>query len=115
MPSNRPKRRARPTRASLVLRSLAVGALVLVAFLYYRPLRTYVDTRERVERQQAEVASLRARKDALERRLGVATSEAALLREARRLGYVKPDEQLFIVRGVGGSGGAAGRSIGSNG
>ena len=115
MRSNRRKRRPRPTRSSIVLRSLAVGALVLVAFLYYRPLRTYVDTRERVERQQAEVAALRAKKNALERRLAAATSEVALLREARRLSFVKPDEQLFIVRGIGASGSRGARSIGSDG
>ena len=115
MASNGRKRGARPTRSSIVLRSLAVGVLVLVAFLYYRPLRTYADTRERAERQQAEVAALRARKNALERRLAAATSEAALLREARRLAFVKPDEQLFIVRGIGATRGRGARSIGSDG
>jgi cell division protein FtsB len=115
MASNRRKRRMRATRSSIVLRSLAVGALALVAVLYYRPLRTYVDTRHRVERQEAEVASLRARKNALERRLAVATSEAALLREARRLSYVKPDEQLFIVKGIGAVTRELGRSIGGDG
>jgi len=27
-------------------------------------------------------------------------SEAAVAREARRIGYVKPGEQLFIVKGI---------------
>ena len=100
MASNHRKRRARVSRSSIVLRWLAVAALALVAFLYYRPLKTYFDTRERLERQEAQVASLRARKDALERRVAAATSAAALLREARRLSYVKPEERLFIVKGV---------------
>jgi cell division protein FtsB len=115
MASKGRKPRGRATRASIVLRSLAVAALALVAFLYYRPLRTYVDTRERVERQQAEVASLRARKSVLERRLAAATSETALLREARRLSFVKPDEQLFIVKGIGAAAKADANSIGSDG
>ena len=115
MASNARRRRARATRSTVVLRSLAVGALVLVALLYYRPLRTYVETRDRLDRRQAEVAALRARKDALERRLAAATSEAALLREARRLSYVKPNEQLFIVKGIGAVTRKPGRSIGGDG
>jgi hypothetical protein len=48
-------------------RLLAFGGLVLIALLYWKPLRTY---------------------------------EHHLIREARRLGLVKPGEQLFIVRGI---------------
>jgi cell division protein FtsB len=94
------KRRGRVSRSSIVLRWLAVGALALVAFLYYRPLKTYFETRERVDAQSAQVTALRARKHALERRVAAATSTAAMLREARRLSFVKPDERLFIVKGV---------------
>ena len=115
MASTGRKRRARATRASIVLRSLALGALALVAFLYYKPLATYVETRDRVDRAEAEVAALRARKAALERRLATATSEAALLREARRLAYVKPDEILFIVKGIGAERRRGANSIGSDG
>ena len=74
--------------------------LAFVAFLYYRPLVTYFETREALARRTAEVQTLRSEKRALERRLRVETSAVALLHEARRLGYVKPGERLFIVKGI---------------
>ena len=40
------------------------------------------------------------RNAALERRLAEADTPEALAREARRLGYVKPGERLFIVKGI---------------
>ena len=92
--------RKRPARASLVLRWLAVGALVLVGLLYYRPFRTYLERQETAAARQAQVAVLEQRRVALERRLRYVESEAAVAREARRIGYVKPGEQLFIVKGI---------------
>jgi cell division protein FtsB len=77
-----------------------VLALALVGFLYYSPLRSYLDTREELARRQAEVASLAAERSALERRLARQTSARALVREARSLGYVRPGERLFIVKGI---------------
>jgi cell division protein FtsB len=76
------------------------GVLVLVAFLYYRPLTSYLQTRSDVERRHAEVVQLRAERARLERRLARSSSAAALRREARRIGYVRPGERLFIVKGV---------------
>jgi cell division protein FtsB len=93
-------RRRRPKRAVLVRRWLGVGALCLVALLYYRPLRTYVDTHRTLVRRDAEVRTLRAERRALERRLADAATDSALVREARRLGFVKPGERLFIVKGM---------------
>ena len=43
---------------------------------------------------------LQTDKARLERRLGSSTSLATLGREARALGYVRPGEHLFIVRGI---------------
>jgi cell division protein FtsB len=94
------RRKRRPARSTLALRWLAVGAIALVAFLYYRPVRTYLDTRGRLEERRAEVRNLQAQKRALERRLAASTSSAALVREARRLGYVRPGEHLYIVKGI---------------
>ena len=84
----------------MVRRWLAVGALLLVALLYYRPLKAYVDARGEQSRRQAVVQELQADKARLERRLGSSTSLATLGREARALGYVRPGEHLFIVRGI---------------
>jgi cell division protein FtsB len=71
-----------------------------MAFLYYRPLSTYVQTRNELGARRAQVVALRAEKSRLERRLARTTSDAALAREARRIGYVKPGERLFIVKGI---------------
>jgi cell division protein FtsB len=93
-PSRRPRARA-PSR-----RWLAAGVLAVVAFLYVQPLRAYLDTRGTLDSRAHEVSTLEAKRKSLERLLDAQASDAALLREARRLGYVKPGEQLFIVKGI---------------
>ena len=98
MGKRRKSRRA--ARTSILLRWLAVGLLALVAFLYYKPLRTYIATRHELTQQRHEVQVLAAQKAALETRLAVSTSTAALAREARRLGLVLPGEHLYIVKGI---------------
>ena len=77
-----------------------MGVLALVALLYYRPLKAYVDARhERSQRAEA-VQKLQQEKARLERRLSQASSLAVLAREARALGYVRKGEHLFIVKGI---------------
>ena len=93
----RARSRARRLRAGRVL---LCGVVVLVGFLYYRPLTSYLETRRDVDKRRADVVELRAERARLERRLARTTSVAALSREARRMGYVKPGEQLFIVKGI---------------
>jgi len=94
------KRSRRPSRASLVRRWLGLAAVVVVAYLYYHPLRTYFETRGELGARRAEVARLAAQKQELVRRLEASASADALTREARRLGYVRPGEHLFIVKGI---------------
>ena len=78
-----------------------VAAIVLASvYLYYRPLSSYVQTRNDLVAQRAEVDALRAEKVRLEQRLLVSTSLEATRREARRIGYVRPGERLFIVKGI---------------
>jgi cell division protein FtsB len=72
-----------------------------MSFLYFRPISSYLQTRSELGARRAQVAVLRAENARLERRLERTTSEAALAREARRIGYVKPGERLFIVKGIG--------------
>lgn len=50
--------------------------------------------------RKAEVRDLKSQKSMLERRLRDSGTGRALLEEARRLGYVRPGERLFVVRGV---------------
>ena len=71
-----------------------------MAFLYYRPIASYLQTRSELGARRSQVVALRAEKSRLERRLARTTSDAALAREARRIGYVKPGERLFIVKGI---------------
>jgi len=86
--------RLRPTRL------LAIGAIVLVGFLYWKPLHTYLRTKHELTARKAEVHALRVEKARLQKRIAEADTGEQLLREARRLGLVKPNERLFIVRGI---------------
>ena len=63
-------------------------------------VRAYLDRSNTVAARQARVDALAQRHAALERRLRYVGSQAAVAREARRLGYVKPGERLFIVKGI---------------
>src|SRR5919202_474986 len=90
----------RPPRASLVRRWLALGAVVLVAYFYYHPLRTYFETRSQLAARRAQVAQLAAQKRELERRLAASKTADELVREGREPGYVRPGEHLFIVKGI---------------
>ena len=97
MPRKKVRRRAR----SIVLRRwLAVGALVLVTLLYYRPLMAYMSARSELGHRSQIVHTLEFGKARLEQRLGSSTSLPTLAREARALGYVRPGEHLFIVKGI---------------
>ena len=93
-------RRAPAPRFNLRRAGLLLG-LVLVAYLYYHPLRAYLDTKHQLSERAAQVQSLRSQNSTLERRLTAASSPAALAREARtELSLVKPGEQLYIVKGI---------------
>jgi cell division protein FtsB len=86
--------RVRPTRL------LAIGALTLVAFLYWRPIHSYLRTKHALQTRHAQVRALSAEKARLEQKLALANTAPELIRQARMLGLVRPNEQLFLVRGV---------------
>jgi cell division protein FtsB len=77
-----------------------VATLAVVALLYYRPLKSYVETRTSLDERQTEVRELHAKRDELARRLEESDTPEALARRARKLGLVKPEEHLFIVKGI---------------
>jgi cell division protein FtsB len=81
-------------------RWFAVGALVLVGLLYYRPLHDYMDARSQRAARVAAVRKLQRQQASLEKRLQHASSLTALAAEARTLGYVRPGEHLFIVKDI---------------
>jgi cell division protein FtsB len=83
-----------------LLRWLGVAVGGFVAFLYSQPLRSYLSTRDALAERTQEVRELRAQKVRLQERLTDSDTPQVLMREARRLGYVKPGERLFIVKGI---------------
>jgi len=87
-------------RRMTVRRWVALGALVLVALLYYRPLTAYVHAKAQLAQRHAVVRRLEREQTNLKARLGASTSVATIAREARALGYVRPGETLFIVKDI---------------
>jgi cell division protein FtsB len=79
---------------------VAVAALALVGFLYYRPVKSYIRAQDALSERAAEVRRLSAERTKLRRRLTLEESGTTLVREARRLGLVRPDERLFIIKGI---------------
>jgi cell division protein FtsB len=79
---------------------LPLVVLAVMAFLYARPIDSYLETRDQLRERQAEVATLRAERARVAARLERATSLDELARAARRIGYVRPGEHLFIVKGT---------------
>lgn len=77
-----------------------VAVVGIAVYLYYRPLASYLETRHDLAARRAEVETLRIARAELELRLVHSTSLEATEREARRIGYVKPGEQLFVVKGI---------------
>jgi cell division protein FtsB len=88
------KVRLKPTRL------LALGGIVLIAFLYWKPLHAYLRTKHELQTRQAEVHALQVERATLQKRIAAVGTTTQLVREARRLGLVKPGEQLFIVKGI---------------
>jgi cell division protein FtsB len=90
----------RPPIASLARRWLAVVLVVAIGYAYYHPLRSWLATRHELSSRRAEVGRLANEKRGLADRLQFSESSDALAREARRLGYIRPGEHLFIVKGI---------------
>jgi hypothetical protein len=84
----------------VLLRWCVLAAAGFVAFLYYQPLSSYLETRATLNDRTAEVQLLRQERSRLQARLEHAATVEALAREARRMSLVRPGERLFIVKGV---------------
>jgi cell division protein FtsB len=94
------KKRRRRVGGPVARRWFAVGALLLVGLLYYRPLHDFVDARSQRAIRVAAVRKLQKEHKSLVRRLRRASSPAVLVQEARALGYIRPGEHLFIVKDI---------------
>src|SRR5205823_13934558 len=73
--ASRARRSKRPSKSRLALRWLGVAALCLVALLYCRPARTYLQKRDTVGARTAEVRLLRAEHVRLQRLVEASTSD----------------------------------------
>ena len=100
----RPCGRAEGGRACRGPRWCCAGASsassLFVAFLYYQPLSSYLQTRSALNERAAEVQRLREERTRLQARLADSETVTALAREARRMRLVRPGERIFIVKGV---------------
>jgi len=88
-----PRKGRRPARSLVFRRWLAVGALVLIALLYYRPLKAYIDARGQLAEHRHVVQSLRADKLRLEHRLGSSTSIARRPKRSPTARKARPSRQ----------------------
>jgi cell division protein FtsB len=93
--------RRRPSRSKLALRWAAVAVLFLIALAYIHPLTSYRNARNEVAQRRAVISSLERDNAELAKRLTMTSKSEFVVREARRLGLVRPGEHLFIVKGVG--------------
>jgi cell division protein FtsB len=85
----------RPGRIALVL------VLFLVLVSYLNPLVNLMQAWQGSKSSESQLAQLKKERVDLTRQLHEVSSPAALEREARRLGMVKPGEHAYIVHGVG--------------
>jgi cell division protein FtsB len=93
-------RSRRPPAATLARRWLAVLLVGMIGYAYYHPLRSWFETRHELQSRRTEVAQLVAQRRDLQQRLRAASRLDSLARQARQLGYIRPGEHLFIVKGI---------------
>jgi cell division protein FtsB len=98
MPAARARRR--PPAATLARRWLGVLLIVMIGYAYYHPLRSWFETRSELQSRRTEVAQLAALKRDLQQRVRASQSLDSVAKQARQLGYIRPGEHLFIVKGI---------------
>ena len=77
-----------------------MGLIGLIGYAYYHPLRSWIGTRQELQSRRAEVAQLAAQERELRQRVQASAQLDSLGRQARQLGYIRPGEHLFIVKGI---------------
>jgi len=81
---------------------MILAVCVLIALLYVRPLVAIWSARGEASVRQQQVSKLANEHMVLTERVNALKSPAALEREARRLGMVKPGEQAYVIKGLPG-------------
>jgi cell division protein FtsB len=107
-PAARPKARprligpihpgARGIRWDRVSRVALLVVLLGMLFLYVGPARSYWSTVQEAKHRRAEVTRLKHENTRLRARRDALRNPAALEREARRLGMVRPGEKSYVVK-----------------
>jgi|SRR5690348_2474445 cell division protein FtsB len=93
-------RSRRPSPVTLARRWLAIALVAMIGYAYYHPLRSWFETRSELHSRAGEVAQLAEQEHELQQRVHVSETLDNVAREARQLGYVRPGEHLFIVKGI---------------
>jgi cell division protein FtsB len=94
------KARRRPPTATLARRWLALILIALIGYAYYHPLRSWFETRSELHSRKTEVAQLSGLERDLQQRVRASESLDSVAKQARQLGYIRPGEHLFIVKGI---------------
>ncbi|CAB4347379.1 unannotated protein [freshwater metagenome] len=81
-------------------RLVVLGVCALVVLLYARPLAAILSARGEAATRHAELTKLEREHSQLSKRVEALKNPAALEREARRLGMVKPGEKAYVIKGL---------------
>jgi cell division protein FtsB len=92
--------RAAGIRWDRVGRIALLVVLLGIVLLYAGPARTYVSTLQEAKQRREELAKLQRENHRLEARKAQLQNPAALEREARRLGMVKPGERPYVIENL---------------
>lgn len=77
-----------------------LGVLILIAYLYVGPTRSWVAAYAEARDKREDVAELRDRNQELRARHRELQKASILEREARRLGMVRAGERAYVVKGL---------------
>jgi cell division protein FtsB len=76
--------------------------LSVVVGLYVQHTLAYLSTRSQADHQQAIVDRLQKQNASLERQQQSLSNTATIVRDARELGMVRPNERAYVITGLGG-------------
>lgn len=74
--------------------------VLAIGVAYVQPIRAYLETGDEVAAARAERTALLRKQGVLRHQLELAGTDAFMEREARKLGFVRPGERLFVVQGA---------------
>jgi cell division protein FtsB len=94
--------RRAPVRWDRLGRVALLVVLAVILLLYIGPARSYVESWREAKAKRAEVQRLEAESRALRQRRAELQRPSTHVREARRIGMVRPGERAFVVRGLPG-------------